>query len=203
MASNITPTTFTWDYHTESAATEITEIAIPQANKRVKLTTLRYTPAATEHDLKVMKALEQVTLTAASAATDTTLDLSQVTFGTDTLASGDWLIVELADGTFYATKVSSIASLVATVSPGIPSGKAANANAKVWIMGAPTETYHLSFKSGTSAEKTFSDPVGGVGESGFDGGGSFFRDGLGDPLLFLSANGTNAGALNWGAGVYV
>lgn len=200
MASNIALGTFQWDYHTETAATEIVEFAPPQANKRPKLTTLRYTPAATEHDLKVMKAIHQVTLTAASPISDTTLDLSEATFGGDTLASGDWVILEHGDGTFGVYKASGLATLVLTVTA---ISKAANVGARVWIMGAPGDSsYHLSYKSGTSAEKNFTDVVGGLGMSGYDIG-TYFRTGIGDPLMFLSANGTNAGFLHHGAGVYV
>lgn len=199
MASNISFNTFQWDHHTETAATEIVEIAIPQANRRAKLTSLAYTAAATEHDLKIMKAIHQVTLTAVSAASDTTLDLSEATFGGDTLASGDWVILEHGDGTYGAYKASGLATLVLTVSA---IAKAANIGAKVWIMGAPGDAYHLTYKSGTAARREFSDVFGGLGESGYDIG-TFFRSGLGDPLMFLSANGTNAGILNQGAGVYV
>jgi hypothetical protein len=199
MASNISPNVFNWDYKTAAANTEITDFSIPQANRRARLTSLRYTPGATEHDLVIMKAIEQVTLTAASAASDTTLDLSAATFGGDTLASGDWVILEHGDGTYGAYKASGLATLVLTVTA---ITKAANVGAKVWIMGAPGDTnYHLTFKSGTTTEKHFYDPFGGLAESGYDIG-TYFRSGLGDPIMFLSANGTNAGTLNQGAGVY-
>lgn len=199
MAANTSPNTFQWDHHTETATTEIVEIAPPMENRRAKLTSLAYTPAATEHDLKVMKAIHVVTLTAASAASDTTLDLSEATFGGDTLASGDWVILEHGDGTFGAYKASGLSALVLTVTA---ISKAANVGARVWIMGSPGDSYHLTYKSGTAARREFSDVVGGLGESGYDAGGSIFRSGLGDPLMFLSANGTNAGTLNQGAGVY-
>lgn len=199
MAANTSPGTFQWDHHTEAGNTEIVEFAPPMSNKRAKLTSLAYTAAATEHDLKIMKAIHQVTLTAASAQSDTTLDLSEATFGGDTLASGDWVILEHGDGTFGAYKASGLATLVLTVTA---ISKAANVGAKVWIMGAPGDSYHLTYKGTASTRREFADPVGGLGESGYDIG-TYFRTGLGDPLMFLSANGTNAGTLNQGAGVYV
>jgi hypothetical protein len=194
------PTTFQWDHHTESSSTEIVEFAPPIEGMRAKLTSLVYTAAATEHDLRLMKAIHQVTLTAASAASDTTLDLSEATFGGDTLASGDWVILEHGDGTYGAYKASGLSSLVLTVTA---ITKAANVGAKVWIMGAPGDSsYHLTLKSGTSARLAFSAEFGGLVESGYNIG-TFNRSGIGDPIMFLSANGTNAGTLNLGAGIYI
>lgn len=194
------PTTFQWDHHTETAGTEIVEFAPPVGGLRAKLTSLVYTPAATEHDLRLMKCIHQVTLTAASAASDTTLDLSEATFGGDTLASGDWVILEHGDGTYGAYKASGLSSLVLTVTA---IAKAANVGAKVYIMGAPGDSsYHLTLKSGTGSRLAFSAEFGGLVESGYNIG-TYTRTGISDPIMFLSANGTNAGTLNLGAGIYV
>lgn len=188
---------FFFDHHTEAAATVIKELASPVANFKPRLTGFSYTSGATVHDLVIMRAINQVQLTAASAQSDTTLDLDIVTFGADTLASGDWVVLEHFDGTYGMYLASGLASLVLTVGA---IAKAANAGAKVFIMGAPGDvTFHSSVKSVASARQDF---LGIHAEAGYDTG-TYARDGIGDPLMFYSANGTNAGTLNWGSGPYV
>lgn len=186
-----------WDHHTETSATPIIEFASPQEGLKARLTTLVYTPAGTVHDLVIMRAIHQVLLTAASAASDTTLDLSEATFGGDTLASGDYVILEHADGTYGMYLASGLSVLVLTVGA---IAKAANAGARVWIMGAPGDTsYHSTLKSIASTRTEFFNLAA---ESGYNIG-TFERDGFGDPLAFYSANGTAAGTLNYGSGLYV
>ena len=189
-----------WDHHTETAATPILELIPPVVGRKVRVTSLVYTPAATAHDLVLMRTIAQVELTAASAASDTTLDLSAATFGGDTLASGDYVVLEHADGTHGAYLASGLATLVLTVNA---ISKAANAGANVYIMGAPGDTsYHNTVKSIASTRTEFIDPLGGIMDGDYDIG-TYSSDGLGMPVLVYSANGTNAGTMNWGSAVYV
>lgn len=187
------------DHHTETAGTAITELIPPKDNYRANLISLTYTPAATAHDLVLMKAIAKVNLTAASAASDTTLDLSLATFGGDTLASGDYVVLEHGDGTHGLYLASGLATLVLTVNA---ISKAANSGAEVWIMGAPSDsTYHQTIKSIASTRTTHYNGEAGLMATGYDIG-TYSRDGYGDPLVIYSANGTNAGTVNHGAARY-
>lgn len=196
-----------WDHHTETAATAIVEFAPPVSGRKAKLTSLVYTPGTTAHDLVLMRCIDETETTAASAATDTTLDVGKVTFADQTLASGDYLLIEHADGTFEINTVSSVASLVITLNAGV--AKAVNAGDRVWMFGHPTNeaAYHVTLKSIASTRIEFQSPSAGLVEGGIGPNigiiSDYERDGLGDPLLFYSANGTVAGILNWASGVYV
>ncbi len=201
LAANAQTSKTFWhfDHHTETAATAITELIPPRENYRATLVALTYTPAATAHDLVLMKAIAKVSLTAASAASDTTLDLSSATFGGDTLASGDYVVLEHGDGTHGLYLGSGLATLVLTVNA---ISKAANSGADVWIMGAVTDsTYHQTIKSIASTRTTHYNGEAGLITTGYDIG-TYSRDGYGDPLVIHSANGTNAGTLNHGAARY-
>lgn len=192
---------FNWDHHTETAGTVITEYAAPVANRKAKVTSLVYTAAGTVHDLVLMRCIDSTETTAASAAAASTITLTKVTFNDQTLASGDYLLIEHGDGTFEINTVSSVASLVVTLGANL--AKAVNVGDTVWMFGSPTAeaSYHVTLKSIASTRQEFQSSTGGLCETGYDIG-TYSRDGLGDPLLFYSANGTAAGILNWGSGVY-
>ena len=188
------------DHHTEAAATAIVELIPPQSSKLSRLTSLVYTAGATVHDLVLMRAVNQVITTAAAAASATTIVLSSASFGGDTIASGDYLVVEHADGTHGIHLASALSVLTVTINA---LAKAVNAGAKVWIMGAPGDTnYHQTLKSIASTRIEFKDDTSGLITSGYDIG-TYNRDGLNDPLLIYSANGTNAGVFNWGSATYI
>lgn len=188
------------DHHTEAFGTVITELIPPVSNRIAKLTSLVYTAAGTVHDLILMRAIHRVETTAAAAAAATSLVLSEATFGGDTLASGDYVCVEHSDGTYGLHLVSNLATLTITINA---LAKAVSSGADVWIFGAPSDSsYHLTLKSIASTRIEFKDEAAGLITSGYDIG-TFDRDGLGDPLMFYSANGTAAGVLNWGAAKYV
>lgn len=198
---------FHWDHKTAAADTAFTDFAPPVANRKPKLTSLVYTAGTTAHDLVLMRCIDETATTAASAATDTTLDVGKVTFADQTLASGDYLLIEHADGTFEINTVSSVASLVITLNTGV--AKAVNAGDRVWMFGHPTNeaAYHHTIKSIASTRIEFQSPSGGIVEAGIGPNigiiSDYERDGLGDPLLFYSGNATVAGILNWASGVYV
>jgi hypothetical protein len=202
--------TFHADYHTESSGTVITEL-FPPLNKsisdhtinegvRTVLTSLSYVAAATEHDLVLMRAVAETTTTAASAASDTTLDVASATFVGQTVASGDYLCIQHADGTFGLYLASGLASLVITINAAT---KDINSGAKVWYFGSPTAeaAYHVTLKGLASTTNTFSDSLAGIVASGYDTG-TYSRSGKGDPLAFYSSNSTNAGKLLYANGVY-
>ncbi len=196
---NLNQGSFHIDHHTESSGVAITELIPPKANCKARLLKLVYTPGATVHDIVVMKPLEQVLTTAAAAAAATALVLNVASFTGQNLASGDYVAVEHSDGTYGLYLVSALATLTITINA---LTKAVNAGAKVYIFGSPTETYHYTYKTVASTRTEIGVDEAGIGVTGFISDGTYSRTGLGDPLMVYSANGTNAGTLNYGAGVY-
>lgn len=193
---------FNWDHHTESFGTAITEYADPVANRKAKLTSLVYTAAGTVHDLVIMRCIDSTTLTTNDDAAATVLSFTKVTFNDETLANGDYLLIEHGVGDYGLHVVSSVSSLDVTLTAGL--AKAVVSGATVWMFGHPSNeaAYHVTLKSIASTRQEFNSSTGGLCETGYNKG-TYSRTGLGDPLMFYSANGTAAGILNWGSGVYV
>lgn len=191
---------FQFFYQTQSFGTPIVQLIPPAEALKVRLTSLVYTPGATAHDLLFMRTMGQVKTAAAAAAAATSLVLDSASFAGQTLASGDYVVVEHADGTFGVYLVSALATLTITINA---LAKAVNSAANVWIMGAPADTaYHSLLKALASTRMEFTDSFAGLAEGGFADGSSYARDGRGDPALIYSANGTNAGILHRGAAAY-
>jgi hypothetical protein len=202
--------TFHNDYHTEASGTVITEL-FPPLNKsisdhtinegvRTVLTSLSYVAAATEHDLVLMRALAETTTTAAASASATSLVVASATFVGQTVASGDYLCVQHADGTFGLHLASNLATLTITINA---LAKDVNSGARVWYFGSPTAeaAYHVTLKGLASTTNTFSDSLAGIFATGYDTG-TYSRSGKGDPAALYSANGTNAGKLLYANGIY-
>jgi hypothetical protein len=197
--------TYHIDGHTESAGTVITEL-IPPLNRstdnnepntsvRTRITSMVYTSGATVHDLVLMRALAETTTTAAASASATSVVLTSASFVGDTIASGDYLVIQHGDGSYGLYLASALATLTVTINA---LSKAVNSGAKVWIMGSPTgnATYHSTLKSVASTREKYEDFVSGIFVSGFDDG-SYSSDGKGEPAALYSANGTNAGTLGY------
>lgn len=182
-----------------AADTVITQLIPPLANNKVRLTSLSYTPGATAHDLIIMRALELVEAAVAAAAAATSLELTSTTFVGDTIANGDYIVVEHSDDTYGLYLVSALAGSTVTINA---LSKAVNANASVWILGAPGESYHSTLGTIASTRMDFSDEAGGLAQTGYDDG-TYNRDGRGDPMVIYSSNATAAGTLNRGAATYV
>lgn len=202
------PGAFSWDDHTEAANTPIVEKADPVPGFRSRITSVVYTPGTTAHDLWLLRAIDETTTTAAAAAAASTIVVGKVTFNDQTLASGDYLLIQHSDGTWEINTVSSVASL--TITLGANLAKAVNASATVYMFGSIADTaYHVKLTT-TASTRTIDlhSYFAGLIESGYDVGtvsstGPWSRDGYGDPLLFYSGNATAAGTLKWGAGLYV
>ncbi|MCI0352005.1 MAG: hypothetical protein L0Z53_21505 [Acidobacteriales bacterium] len=126
--------------------------------------------------------------------------VSSATFGGDTIASGDYLVIQHGDGTYGLYLASALASLTVTINA---LTKAVVSGDYVWIMGAPGDSsYHLTLKSITNDRVEFKDDASGLITSGYDIG-TFSRDGLFDPLVIHSDNATAAGTINYGSAAYV
>jgi hypothetical protein len=191
---------------TATAATAITGLIPPKGdNYKTKITKAVYTPAATAHDLIIMKALARTTVLTSAVDGATTLVLPDGANGDEflngeALASGDYIIVKYDDGFYGILAVSANTAGSLTVGA---LAQPITAGAPVWLMGAPgqagTPAIHLTYKCVASTRMVFGDAEAGCAESGFETVVSntyYSRSGFGDPLMLYSANGTNAGFLN-------
>jgi len=193
--------TFHFYTTTQTAGTVITQLIppSPSVSQKVRLTKIVYTPGATVHNLILMRAAEQVLTTAAAAASATTIVVDSSGFAGQTIASGDYLVVEHADGTCGLYLASALATLTVTINA---LSKAVNSGARVWILGSISETWHSTLPTVASIRNDFAEPIGGLAQSGWDDGTSYARDGRGEPMVIYSANATNAGTLNHGTAIY-
>lgn len=191
---------FHFYYQTQSFGTAITQLIPPREGYKARLNNLSYTAAGTVHDLVLMRALGETTASAAAAQGATTINVTAKSFvGTD-LATGDYIVSLNSDDTYSLHLISGVSSLALTVAS---TPKAINANAPIWMIGAAADSsYHSVLKSIASTRVDFLGGEAGLAETGYDDG-TYDRDGKGDPLVILSANGTAAGTLNWGSASYV
>lgn len=195
---------FSFDYHTETAATAIVELIQPLESAIARVNTLVYEAAATAHSLVFMKALGRSTLTAAAIAGATSLSVAATSFDPgQTLAANDYAAVKLASGVYQLLAVSNVSSLALTVNA---LDEAVVSGAPIFYFGAAADTGHTTLNAKAS---TVNDircaPPGGIVDSGWNFVSSNTRykhAGHGRPILFYSANGTNAGFLRALAGTY-
>lgn len=183
-------------YLTQTAGTVIAALIPPRGeNYKSRIGRLIYTAAATVHDLVIMKALGKTTVSEDAADGATTLVINEEDFAGQTVAANDYIVVKHTDGTYgyYLVSANSSGSLtINALSQAVAAGQ------PVWIMGAPADSGHLTYKSVANSRVELADEVNGIAESGFEAVVSDVvqsRSGFGDPMLFYSANGTNAGFL--------
>jgi hypothetical protein len=193
-------------YTTQTADTEITALIPPKGNNyKTKLNRMIYTAAGTVHDLVIMRALNKTTVASDAADGATTLVLTDgddVFLGAD-IAANDFIVLKHTEGTYGLYKVSAntagsltIGALAQPVGAGQP----------CWIMGAPADQGHLTFKSIASTRIDIGDSISGIAESGYETVVSntlYSRSGFGDPLMFYSANATAAGFLHLLSASYI
>jgi hypothetical protein len=186
---------------TAAANTPFTQLIPPGgASSRTRLTKLVYTPAATAHNLILMRAGNRVLTTAAAAAAATTIVVDSASFVGQTVASGDYLVVQHSDDTWGLYLASGLSTLTITINA---LTKAVNSGAVVFILGSISEAWHSTLPTIASTRNDFAEPFTGLAQSGWDDGSSYARDGRYEPLTIYSANGTNAGTLNHGSALYV
>lgn len=177
---------------TQTAGTIITVLVNPRRNCKTRAMSLRYRSGATVHAPAIMRSQGSTTLSAAAAAGQAVLNLTADP-GTGTtpgaIAANDFVVYETAAGSWALAKVSSVSTLAITMTANV---SAANAGAKVWFFGAPTDTCHLILAPTASAMTQF------------DGGGAplFGSTGYYEPLVFHSNNATNAGFVDHFSGIY-
>lgn len=189
---------------TATAGTVITSLIQPRLNAIARIAEIVYESAATAHDLVFMKSLGETVTTAAAAAGATTLNVAALAFGAaQTIAANDYIAVQLASGNFQMLLVSGVSTLALTV-PALD--EAVVSGAKVHLFGAAADTGHFTMTTKASAVNRYATaPPNGVVNSGFSFVSSNTRyqnKGFGKPILFYSANGSNAGLLRSLNGTY-
>jgi hypothetical protein len=197
--------TFNFGASTAGAGTPITQLIPPSPNAssaKTRLTKVVYTSGTTAHDLIFMRSANKVQVAADAAAAATTVTLDDASFMGTPIASGDYLVIEHSDGSFGLYKATGLASLTVTINA---LTKNVKEGARVWLLGAPSDTWHSTLATRASTRETdFADPIAGMAESGWSDGSSYDddHDGRGEPLVVYSANGTVAGTLNFGNAMY-
>ena len=201
--------TFQGGYQTQTAATPITQIIPGVTGAIARVTNLLYRPAATAHDLFIMRPCASAT--AASACDGTSLVMS-TTFnnplGTEvhTPANLDLILYKLDNGLWQLNTISAWSTLTATITdPG--ASRQINAGETVYLLGVSSDAWHTKFETTASVTNEYTDKMAGIAEGGLPSSlwtyGTYGnRSGLGDPLLFYSGNATNAGFLRGISGYY-
>lgn len=186
-----------------------------KAKGRLRVNNFVYTTGATAHDVKFLRPLNYATLSAAAASGQAVVNLtddpgiystnykyklsngvypSQV--ADNGIAANDLCLLQLADGSWQRLVVSSVSTLAITMTGNLAG--AALAGGLLYFFGINTDndpaTGEEQFTHEVPASQT---PYKLQAESGV-----FNVLHQGDPALFYSPNGTNAGFLELISGVY-
>lgn len=189
---------------------------------------LVYTNGATAHVLSILRPLNYTWLTAAIASAGTVANVfddpglystnykyaaNTATFTAAVANSGiqanDWVVIQLNDGTWFSSKVASVATLAVTLSTAVPTvtGGGAALGAIVYFYGAPVNTNtkdpatgYAEVKATVTANATSGNQYAVFNDDGGLGFMSAFHHG--DPLLFYDPGTTNLGTLDYITGYY-
>lgn len=197
---------FQHDYHTETAGTVIEEIVPPVVGMIPRLTTFRYESAATAHTLTVMRPVANTSCSKYSASGQTILNVLQPDAMKDSagadeaLAANDFVVYQIEDGSYGASKVSSVSGSAITMAANLAG--TVDEGATIWLMGELGRSTHFSFTTQASTVDSFTDLNLQAGLN-FQVSPKNIRTGVNDVLLVQSNNATNAGFLHSLSGHYV
>lgn len=188
--------TFGFGYLTQTAGTAIVRSVYPRKNRaggrnpKTRIGKVMYLAGATAHTLTVMRPLGTTTLSAAAAASQAVINITadaQAPSAAGALAANDYVILELADGTYQTGIVSSVSTLAVTLTANLTA--AAAAGAKVWMFGVAgdhTDTYDLT----NGATTTLDSSLPGRKGLGFVSSRNAY-----EPIILSINNATNQGFL--------
>lgn len=209
---------------TQSAGTAIVRLVEPMKGAVSTITEIQYTAGATAHTLTVLRPLNKTYTTAAAAASQAVINIQfdpgkYSSWGTintadNLIAANDYVVYELADGTYYVDTVSSVSGLAITMTNNIGTATVLK-GAPFWWYGITTDTNpadgnaHPKFtlaasgvtKIGSDAADAIAGNVGSVVTPSLLVGmvstsnGRWPLGGYNEPLLVYSNNATNAGTL--------
>lgn len=182
---------------TQTAGTRIQALVPGRKGLLTYISFIEYKDAGTAHTITLMAKVSETTLTAAVAASGTVIPIAADpgTSATGTIAAADLVAVQLADGSWHGSAVSSVSSLNITLSTALPAGTGKNAlsGARFIFYGAAGDSPHANntFLSGTgSASVYFPNNNGGLPPGCLQK--SYGSD---EPIWLDSGNATNAGNL--------
>lgn len=183
----------------------------PMRNAYAIVTGFQYTPTNTAHTVTIMRPMGAALLSAAVAAGDTTCTLASnpgtytnKATANNVIATGDWFMIQLNDGTFYtpvaaaATSTASnttVSSLTLTLAA-FP--YAASAGNIVWWFGIAADTNpadNLAHPKFLTPTANTAMALGNTVDAGIAGLVSSF--GKSEPLLLHSNNATGAGQFDY------
>jgi hypothetical protein len=181
-------------YKAQSAtATLLTQNISGRSGKRIAVRAFGFSNANVSTVLYFMQTLGQTTLSAAAASGGTTIALTAKAIGGSATASigdiatGDYVAVVLADGTYQFTTVASMqTSLTVTLAAALTDD--GEAGAAVYGLGVPADQGHLTYKLTVSTQNT-KELDGGV----------FYGNAKSYPMIlyYLSAGATALASLDY------
>ncbi|MCF7946700.1 MAG: hypothetical protein K9K80_02075 [Spirochaetia bacterium] len=171
---------------TESAGTDILRLVEPRdtADKAV-VVRLEVTCGATAQTLSVMRPSAVAFADGAAEASQKDITLDE---DPGSIASNDYIAVQLTDGSYQVQKVDSVAGLVVTCLADFSA--AVEDGAKVFFFGAPADN-HEQMAIAADGQTTYESD-----------NGVFVANEPGYPILFHLTNATNAAVLDGGVVVY-
>lgn len=197
--------TFSRGYHTEAANTAIVEV-IPAAGEGIPtIAGISYTCAATSHNLYIMRAVGQTTTVQGSLSGVSTLVLTQsdpgfaTTGAGEQLAANDYLVWADETGVYKHGVVSSISGNTITLGTALASDVLAGTT--VWAFHEIARSTHIALKPPASVTTIYNPVMFSAGVPK-QVGVNFSRTGVGEPLLVVADNLTNAGSINFISGYY-
>lgn len=198
---------------TQSFGTVITRLVEPRKDAFTKLSYLEYTNLTTAHVLTVMRPLGKTTLTADAAASQAVINITANPGSYSTLmnpvprtannllAASDFVVLQLADGTYVLDTVSSISTLAVTLATSLPT-LGAKAGAILWHFGVIADVNPFD----AIAHPQFTLPVSSTTVYGTRPGDSLAgwigSYGTNEPLICHSGNATAAGIMERVQAIY-
>lgn len=189
---------------TATAGTAITGLIPPRRGAFTRLCRILFRPGATAHTVTMLKALGQTTLAVAAAASATSITISADP-GTGSpsgnLANSDWICVELDDGSFFLSAISSLSTLTMTVGA-LPA--AAAAGNRVWTFGVPGDhaSSQTTAKPNPITGSSFLSTASVMNDWGDAGAGICQSLNQDEPMMVHSNNATNAGTIEQVSAAY-
>lgn len=176
---------------TANAGTAIVSYASAKAGAYTNVLKFSYTNSTTAHTGTLMKDASGTTLSSAAAASQAVVNVTAALTdgGGNAIASGDYVAVQLDNGTWHVTTFSSAATLAYTLGANLPA--AASAGNKIFCYGVIGDAYHDLGDYALAASATTVVPSGDVT-------GCVMRGrSLGAPVIFYDGNATAAGTLDY------
>lgn len=179
---------------TETAGTVINVLIPGKKDLVTYLNFFSYTDAGTAHTLAMMRSTGDTRTTAAAAASATTVVVAADPGPTGNgIAASDYIAIELADGSWHLSTVSSwnSSTLTITLNTAIPSTTTVLSGAKVVFFGVVGDSAHDNSKvsGGSSSSRVDFPPVAIPGALVASRASN-------DPILLQSNNASNAGTFS-------